>query len=195
MRRSQFLILLLFFFAIPQFLSAGTIDFEGLADSSSVTNQFPGLLFSNATVLTAGVSLNEFEFPPQSGDNVVFDDGGPISILFSVPVLSFSGYFTYLAQLTLTAYDSSDNVLGSITSSYLSNLVLSGDPGSIPNELLELAFAGGISKVTISGDLGGGSFTLDDVTVATAVSEPSTFYLMLTGSLALFAACRGRRGR
>jgi hypothetical protein len=39
-----------------------TIDFEGLTDSTAVTTQYSGLIFINATILTAGVSLNEFEF-------------------------------------------------------------------------------------------------------------------------------------
>src|ERR1700722_13497991 len=75
---------------------ATLIDFEGLPDSTVVTNQYAGLLFSNAVILTAGFSLNEFEFPPHSGVNVLSDNGGPISITFDGPVLSFSGFFTYV---------------------------------------------------------------------------------------------------
>ena len=59
---------------------AAVIDFEILASLESVTSQFAGLTFSNSTTLTAGISLNEFDFPPHSGDNVVSDDGGPITI-------------------------------------------------------------------------------------------------------------------
>ena len=51
-------------------VNATTIDFEGLADSDTVTTRFPGLTFTNATVLTAEISLNEFEFPPQLGDKL-----------------------------------------------------------------------------------------------------------------------------
>src|ERR1022692_3582415 len=88
-------------------LSAGTVtlDFEGFPDSTPLTTQYPGLTFQNATILTAGIGLNELEFPPHSGTNVVFDDGGPISILFDGPVLSFSGYFTYAEPLVLAAFD------------------------------------------------------------------------------------------
>ena len=37
---------------------AATIDFEGLADSTILTNQYPGLTFTNAIVLTAGIGIN-----------------------------------------------------------------------------------------------------------------------------------------
>jgi hypothetical protein len=51
------------------------LDGSAIPDSTNITNQFPGLTFSNTTVITAGMSLNEFEFPPHSGVNAVFDDG------------------------------------------------------------------------------------------------------------------------
>ena len=65
------------------------LTFERLADGAHVTTQFPDLVFTNATIATAGISLNEFEFPPHSGTGVVIDDGGPISIQFLAPVVSF----------------------------------------------------------------------------------------------------------
>ena len=168
--------------------AATIINFDGLSDSEIVTNQFAGLTFSNTTALTAGVSLNEFEFPPRSDFNVVMDDGGAISILFNSPVLSVSGYFTYLSSLTFTAFDSGATQVGQTTSLFSSNLVLSGDPGSSANELLTVSFAGGISSVTISGDPMGGSFTLDDLRVeplATTVPEPSSTLLFISGVLAV----------
>ena len=64
-----------------------TIDFESLTDSESITGQFPGASFANAIVLRAGISLNEFEFPPASGQNVASDSGGAMSIVFTSPVL------------------------------------------------------------------------------------------------------------
>ncbi len=43
-----------------------TIDFECTFDFEPVTTQYQhlGITFSNAIVLTAGFSLNEFNFPP-----------------------------------------------------------------------------------------------------------------------------------
>jgi hypothetical protein len=42
---------------------ATLINFEGFSDSTAITNQYSGLVFSDAIILTAGFSLNEFEFP------------------------------------------------------------------------------------------------------------------------------------
>jgi hypothetical protein len=156
------------------------IDFESLDDSEVLTTQIGGLAFANATALSAGVSLNEFEFPPRSGTNVVFDDGGGIDIVFESLQGFVGGYFTYLVPITLTAFDSSDNILGATSSSFPSNLALSGDAGSSANEFLSLSFAG-ISRVLIAGDLSGSSFVLDDLTLRapTEVPEPSTISILL----------------
>jgi len=170
-----------------------TIDFEGLADSTPVTTQFSNVVFSNATAISAGISLNEFEFPPRSGTNVVFDDGGPMSILFTSLVFDFTGYFTYLMPITLEAFDVNSNFVASLTSQFSSNLGLSGDPGSLPNELFQLSYAPGIAQVTITGDPFGGSFTLDDVTVVTAIPEPSSGILFLTGAASFLLAGRKRK--
>ena len=178
-------------------LSAGvvTVDFEGLSDSTAITNQYAGILFSNAIVLTAGVSLNEFEFPPHSGVNVVSDNGGPMSISFLTPVSTVLGYFTYLEPLTLTGFDTTNNVVATATSAFSNNAALSGQAGSSPNELLSLSFAAGISSMTITGDPAGGSFVLDDLTITSAtespVPEPSSF--LLAAPIALFALAIGRR--
>ena len=142
-----------------------TINFDSLEDLEVLGTGLPGLTFLNATVLTSGISLNEFDFPPRSGPNVVFDDGGPMTISFAIPVYSVAGFFTYLAPLTLTAFDTGNNVLGSISTGFLSNLWSSGDPGSTPNELLEFTSATAIGSIVISGDSLGGTFVLDDLTL------------------------------
>jgi len=189
-RLSGFAAVLILMLATPCALFADTISFEGLFDSTPVTNQFAalGLLFSNTMAITAGITLNEFEFPPRSGDNVVFDDGGSIIISFSpLPVVSFGGYFTYLTPVTLTAFDALNNPVNSVSSAFLSNLALSGDLGSTPNELLQVSVPGGISQVMITGDPAGGSFTLDDATFA-PIPEPGTLSLLIIGSLAFISA-------
>lgn len=86
--KKLFSLLALLTFAAPAIL-ANTIDFEGLPDSTNVTNQYSGVIFSNAIILTTGISLNEFEFPPHSGTNVASDNGGPLSITFASPVSNF----------------------------------------------------------------------------------------------------------
>lgn len=172
--------------------AAVTIDFETLADGESLTAQFAGLVFSNATALRAGLSLNDFEFPPHSGSVVVADDGGPISLSFASPVSQVGAYFTYAAPVTLTAFDALDQILGSASSAHASNLALSGDAGSSPNELLQLAFAAGIARLTLAGDPFGASFVLDDLSFtpgAVAIPEPATALLAMIG----LAGLLGRR--
>jgi hypothetical protein len=154
---------------------ATVITFEGFDDSTPLTTQIPGLVFGDSTVITAAITLNEFEFPPHSGVNVIFDDGGPISVLFATSVAQVGGFFTYVTRLTFEAFDAANNLLGMVQSSFDNNEALSGDAGSSPNEFLSLAFAG-IRSIRITGDPAGGSFTLDDLTFA--LPEPSTLLLI-----------------
>lgn len=162
-------------------LAGIVLDFEGFADSTTLTNQYTGLVFTNTEIVTAGLSLNDAEFPPHSGTNVATDLGGPISITFSAPVLSFSAFFTYSSALTINAFDSLNNGVGTSNSAFGSNFTSSTNP---PNEFLGVAFAGGISRVSIVGAPGGSSFVLDDATLTTpggAVPEPSGFLMTLSG--------------
>jgi hypothetical protein len=173
-----------------------SIDFEGFPDSTILTNQYSGVTFSNAIILTAGISLNEFEFPPHSGVNVASDNGGPITIDFSTPITSFSGYFTYLESITIDAFDAGNSQVASATSLFSNNLAClagppcSGDPGSSPNEFIQVAFTGGISSITITGDPAGGSFTMDDATYTSTVPEPAQFLSVSICVLALIASRR-----
>jgi subtilisin family serine protease len=175
-----------------------TIDFEGFPDSTILTNQYPRLTFTNAIILTAGISLNEFEFPPHSGTNVVADDNGPMTIDFSPVVTSVSGFFTYSTSLTLSAFDAASSLLTTAQSAFSDNLALSGDPGSSPNELISLSSASGIASVEILGDPGGFSFALDDFTYVTGGSPPSSApepsaLLLLTSMCTLLYLWRRKR--
>jgi hypothetical protein len=176
-----------------------TLNFEGFPDSTILTTQYPGLTFTNAIILTSGVSLNEFEFPPHSGVNVVSDNNGPMTIDFSSPITSFSGYFTYLEPLTLDGYNASDTEVATAGSKFSNNTACLegppcfGDPGSSPNEFIELGFAGGISSVTITGDPLGSSFTMDDMSYTSAVPEPDSFPLAIAASAALLICQRKPR--
>ena len=173
------------------------IDFETLSEGDDLNALGLGVAFSNATLLTAEASGNELDFPPRSGTKVVVDNGGPMRLDFSAPISSFSGYFTYVAPLTIQFFDLSTNLLGAVTSLFDSNFVSSGN-GS-PNELLSGAFAN-IAYVTITGAVSGPSFTLDDVSFeiaeVNAVPEPSTIVLIGIGMAALVRYRRspGRRG-
>lgn len=186
--RSSAAVFLLLAAAVPVSLKAGpvVIDFEAFFDSTPVRLFYAGLgvTFVKATGITAGVSLNEFEFPPTSGVNVAFDDTGPITINFSPkPATSVAGFFTYTVPLTLLAFDSLNHQVASAQSAFSANFVSSGNP---PNESIQLTFAGGISRVTIAGDPSGSSFTLDDLTFTpiTAVPEPGTFPFLIGAGIA-----------
>jgi hypothetical protein len=147
---------------------AQTINFEGIADSTSITNQYAGLTFMRTTAATAKISHNDIEFPPRSGTNVVYDTGGPITITFTTAVSSFRGYFTYTQPVTLQAFNSLNLLVASSGSIHSNNTALSGIAGSSPNELLMVAFASGISRITITGAPLGESFALDDISVGLA---------------------------
>ena len=192
--------------SLSSIASASTIiDFESpLAGLDVLTNQLSGLSFSNTSVLASGSiggTLNEFEFPPRSGTNVVSDTGGSLTITFDSPLLTVGGYFTHLTGLTFQAFDLFNTSLGSVSSSFANNLLTSGDSGSSPNEFLQFTSALGIKSVTITGDPGGGSFTLDDLTLtdlplqSTPIPEPSTIVLVLGGLAPLLRHYRARRSR
>jgi hypothetical protein len=175
--------------------SSVTLNFEGFPDSTILTNQYPDVIFGNAIVLTAGISLNEFEFPPHSGTNVVSDNGGPMYLTFASPISSFSGYFTYAEALTIQAFNAADSKVASASSPFSSNMALSGVAGSSPNEFLAVSFAGGISSITITGDPNGGSFVMDDVTITSGVAntptpEPASLLLFSVGALAAITTLR-----
>jgi hypothetical protein len=185
----------------PRLAGALPIDFEGLADGAVVTNQYAGqgVLFSNATALiagNAGGSLNEIDFPPASGVTIVFDDGGPMMLVFPTPFSFVSGLFTYTTQLTLQAFSDTagTNLIGSVTSLYNDNTAGGfGDPGSSPNELLHFSSAAGIGSIKIIGDPAGSSFTLDNFNGA-PVPEPASLLLLGSGLGGLWLH-RRRRAR
>lgn len=168
---------------------ATLFDFENLGDGTVLAGQYPNILFSGGTIQTSGLSLNEFEFPPRSGANVVGVSGGPLTVDLFSPAFSFAAYFTYSAPVQVLAFDFANQQIGVATSAFLDNRSLSGVPGSSANERLSIA-AAGISRVVISGS----SFTLDDASVDfdSQIPEPGTGALVLT---ALFAFHRLRKAR
>lgn len=178
----------------PTAIGATIFDFESYGDGDAVSDLYPGVALTNATAIVASASLNEFEFPPRSGNTVVFDDGGGIGIAFSIPVSSVAAYVTYGARLTVSAYDAALNLLATDLSTFVSNLALNGDLGSAPNELLSVASATDIHLVTIVADPAGGSFVMDDLTLEFgpgSVPEPPAGALLAIGAV-LLGSLRGR---
>jgi hypothetical protein len=169
-------IFLVFFPGAFERLDAYTINFENLSEGTDVSNQYSslGVTFSGGTILQAGSWLNELEYPPYSWSNVLGVGSGPLILFFEIPETDFTVYVTYAAALTLTFYDSGNNVIGLEDSLYSSNVGTFGDAGSSPNELFSFHSASGISRLVFDSDF---SYTLDDVTVST-VPEPATWILL-----------------
>ena len=171
------------------------LDFESLADSTSLTTQLVGFTFSNARVLQSGMTLNNLDFPPKSGVNALVDEGGAVGVRFDTPVLSVGAFLTYVTPITLTAYDSLDNVLATVTSLYGNNGALAGEPGSRPNEWLQLSLAAtSITRVEFRGSATGTSFILGDLVVdaggPSPVPEPHSLALVLGAMYLARAAAR-----
>ena len=166
-----------------------TYDFEDFADSTDVAALTAPLgttlTVGGATVASAGISLNDIDYPPLSGLNAVYNSGDAVTIGFSTAVNSLSAFFTYLAPVTLTAYFNGA-AIGSVTGAFDANYVSSGNN---PNEFLELAGLGVFNSVTIATGFGAGSFVFDNLTVdvpdSSNVPEPGTLSLMALGGVAL----------
>jgi hypothetical protein len=189
--------------ALPARASADVISFETRADGltpflegDDVGAEFAdlGITFANALVATPSLNtlLFDGETPAYSGSNLVIDNGAPISLTFGAPIVAFSGYFTYFAPFTLQAFDLADMPLAPISSLFGANYTSSGNA---PDELLSIAYAAGISRVLLTGDPNGFSFTLDNVSFTPAadlpapnpVPEPATISLLAIGGLGLLA--------
>ena len=184
-------VLALLLCAVPA-LAAPPLNFDEFDDGTVLTTGYSGMEFSNTIILSSGLSLNEFEFPPRSGGNVASDDSGPIVITFLSPVQSFSAYFTYLEPLQVTAFNAASVQVAQANSLFANNLLESGEVGSSPNEFIGLAFASGIASVQITGAAEGASFVMDDLSVS-AVPEPGMLALLACGALVVGGAARRRR--
>lgn len=181
---------------------AVTLNFESLNDLDEVTNQFApqGVIFENALALVRGAlggSLNEVDFPPQSGDVVVTPTiDSPMNLLFTSPLSALSGYFTYNSALSLSAYAPDDTFLFGTGSLFGDNTGTSGELGSSPNELIQISGIGPIGKLSIFSD--GNQWTLDDFSSTpfsdtTVVPEPSTLVQLGLAALGLFGYNRRRK--
>lgn len=166
------------------------LGFEEVDDLDPVGGYYlpQGVSFSQGLVLEAGVSLNEFEFPPRGGTKVAVDYGGEIAGSFSVPVSLIGGFFTYSQRATLTGYDDVGNVVAQKVSTFDSNLGFS--TSNPPNEYLEITSAAGFYSFSIEADPLGESVALDDFTFI-PIPEPRGA-IAFAGLLLLAALRRGR---
>jgi hypothetical protein len=172
--------------AIPPASNAAPVivDFEGFADNTALSNQIAGLTFTNATVLRAGATLNEFDFPPFSGASVAYDSGGNLTVDFASLVYSVSARITYVTRVTLTAFDAGLAAVATANTVFTNNTATGGNVGSAPNELITVSWSSGISRVRFTGSPDGGSFVIDNLTYdtgAASVPEPATLGLLGLG--------------
>lgn len=143
--------------------------------AKNITTQ--GVSFTGATVLACGASLNCVPFPPFSGRNVIYDSlNGTITATFDKrvtgAVTSVSARITGNTGITMTAYDSSGQVIGSKNTGG-ANYVGSGSSIG-PNRKLTLTTTPdrAIAKVTFNDH--GNTFTVDDFGY---VGRPTAFLL------------------
>ena len=191
-------ILWLTFILLP--LNAGVIDFEDLPDAyffssggENIGSYYSGVTFGP---YVTGLSVTRFggyddaAYPPHSGDVVVwsaFDD--PMTLVFDSPQSVVSFWFTSLNPITMTAYDSGTNSLGSVTGDANTD----GTTGT--SGFLE--FDGtGIASVAISS--AASQYVMDDLrfaTTETTVPEPGSVVLIGTALCLVFAWRHGATGR
>lgn len=195
--------------AAPATTEALPITFEQVRDEFGtgvvVDTQYAseGVTFVNALALTAGISLNEIQTPPRSGDTAVMDAEGFVTILLDGPFHAVEGFFTYYEAIELSAYDASGTLLGSVASAFSANFAydpgwgVGGDPGSSPNE--RLAFVShdvAIARIVIAGNADGSSFVMDDFnawTPASTVPEPGSLLALAATWACLLRARSSRR--
>jgi hypothetical protein len=171
----------------PGSSSGAMVNFEAFGDSFTLTNEVPGLSVAGGTILTAGISLNEFDFPPRSGSNVLGALSGVLLLSFSGDPDQVSAYFTFAEMLHVTAFGAGGAVLADFDSLVASNL------GS--QSLIEV-LAPDIELLQLT-TTGFSAFTLDDLVFVSAgtVPEPSSIFLAVVALLLLLLSRLRRVGQ
>jgi len=186
---SIFILVFLLVFTIYVPAQAIMLDFEDLPDLTSVDDFYAslGIHFENAISLTAGFSLNEFDYPPSSGIVALGDDWAPILLTFDNPAENIFAHFTYASQLTFTAWNDAGDIIGTYINPNSDNL------GS--SELISLNFSG-VSKLQIAGEWNG-SYIMDDLNYElnqhAPVPEPAIMFLFGSGLIGVAGLDFGRK--
>ena len=141
--------------------STTTLDFEGFVCFDPITTEYPGFVFTGAAFLVDdGICVyDEVNFPPTSGQSVIYDaDSGLITVSSTTgPWSSVSFTYTSISDLTVNAYDGGNNLIATAIGP---NVLIT--PGTIT------VTADGIESVQIQD--GGNTFVIDDFTVTTAAA-------------------------
>ena len=174
-------------FCGPAGAKTTVIGFDDIPEGTIATNQFGGVTFTGASVLTEGSELNS-AYPPVSPPNVVYDYlDGIITLNFSTNVDAVGAFVTGDLPISESIFNGA-TLLGTTTTGG-ANEVGSGT-GLSPNIFLNLASSTDITSAVFDNGTGGtesDTFTLDNVTVdggaitVSGVPEPSTWLLMIAG--------------
>lgn len=158
---------------ISKSAEAAVITFDSLSPGEIVDNQFLDLgvdFNSTSAILTVG-DLDP-TYPPVSGNNVAYNYLSSDLTVNAVGSTwdSVGAYITGIGQITLTAYDADNRVLGT-TSTSGSNYLNAGT-GLSPNIFLKVATSNiAYVKFMAASEIGANSFTLDNFTF-----EPTPAY-------------------
>jgi hypothetical protein len=161
--------------------NAMVMDFEGVpqtywyaSGNQNLGNYYAGVTFgSDATILEDQVyGYNSSYYPAHSGHAVLFSaTDNNITAQFSTLQQSVSLWYTTAYDLTLSAYDASNNLIAQSVGTY--NLGTNA-------QLAVSAGSPAIDHIVISGTADG--YTIDDIS---AVPEPSTSVFMGIGGLGI----------
>ena len=162
---------------ISKLAEAAVITFDSLSPGEIVDNQFLdlGVDFNGTSAILSLETGLDPTYPPVSGNNVAYNY---VSNALSVNAVgstwdSVGAYITGIGQITLTAYDADNRVLG--TTSTSGSNYLNADTGLSPNIFLKVATSNiAYVKFMAEPGFGANSFTLDNFSFETSpVSCPA----------------------
>lgn len=173
--------------------SANLIDFDNLEDFAVATSGISGVDIEGLVALSAGLSLNEFQFPPRSGSIAATNESSEVIFVFGPRIFSFSAYFSYVEPFQLFAYGVNGENLGIFPSAKNSHFADGDSLVNFIHEEIKIFAEEPISKIIISSD-STYSYVVDDVTFShvTQVPELSTSMYFIFG-LTLISGCFARR--
>jgi hypothetical protein len=178
------------------YASTITIGFDDLSEGTIVTNQYASsdvAVSGDPWVLTAGSLLDEIDFPPHSGTNVIADVNGPVTFSFAQPASSAGAWFTYTQELTVQFFSPTDSLLDTITECPVTTTCVPNLGTSLDIVFTSASPVIGSMVVTSAPDGSGPSFTMDDLTITTTPEPPPGILLLL--GLALTTAVYWDRKR